>query len=536
MQFQSYIYGKNHYTLDPDLHIINRHFWSEAPEYQKELEEFGAFAGTDAYEVAYHVDHAAPPILQMHDLDGNRIDRALMSPAQRNLLKKIAQMNRPPFETGSWHHHFTFGYLLADPGLYCIGIITCQTVYVIHKYASAYTHWKEKLLTGEWFGATWMTEIHAGSDLGANMASAVEQDKRWYISNGDKYFASGAGLADLAVVTARPEGAQEGPKGLALFLVPRLNRNGELNFRVRRLKNKSATRAVPTGEVELENSEAVLVGDKEKGIYYTLETLTVSRLANSIGAMGIARKAQLEAWHRAKSRTAFGKRLCHHPLLRRDLIDMVVRTVGGAVLTFYAVDAFEDAWEDRPPYSQKYHYARFLSHLTKNRTADHSAEVTRLAMEVFGGLGFLEEYPMSRWHREALITPIWEGTSNIQALDMLESIQKKHAHESFLSEMATMVRGIGEPVAADTLKIIEQTFTRLHTLNAEEAQWCGKELLRRFADAAQVVLLYALAATGGERYAKLAELYYNRFLRGEEYPSWVMNDETCFDPEDKIHA
>ena len=147
--------------------------------------------------------------------------------------------------------------------------------------------------------------------------------------------------------------------------------------------------------------------------------------ANAIGAMGISRKAHLESMYRAKFRSAFGKNLIEHPLIRRDLTDFAVRTAGGTALVFHAVNAFDHAWQDTPPYSSNYHYARFLSHLAKNRSAEHAARLTLLGMELFGGQGFLNEFNMARLHREALITPIWEGSSNIQALDMLEAMAKK---------------------------------------------------------------------------------------------------------------
>src|SRR5690606_41081534 len=101
-----------------------------------------------------------------------------------------------------------------------------------------------------------------------------------------------------------------------------------------------------------------------------------------------------------------------------------------------------------------YRYAGFLSHMAKNRTADHSAEITRMAMELFGGLGFLEEYTVARWHREALITPIWEGPSNIQALDLLEAVQKKRAHEKFLAEFIPFLERIGTPEAKEAKEAI----------------------------------------------------------------------------------
>ena len=520
MRYQSYAYGQNHWDRDPDLrHVLSR-YWPTYTEHEAELRGFGELAGRDAYEVADHVDHEAPPVLVMHDLDGNRVDRVRLSPAQASLLQDLAPMNRPPYEGGSWHQHFAQGYLLADPGLYCILTITNQTAYVIHKYAPEHAEWKEALLRGELWGATWMTEIQGGSDLGANTLRAVRDGDAWRL-HGEKYFTSGAGLTDVAVVTARPEGAPDGPKGLALFLVPRLDRSGALNYHVRRLKNKSATRAVPSGEVEFPGSEAFLVGRAEDGIYYTLEVLTVSRLANAFAAMGIARKAHLEVLERVQRRRSFGHALAGHPLVRRDLTDMAVRIAGGLALGFHAVDLFEKAWTDRPPYTARYHAARFVSHLAKNRTADHAAEVTRLAMELFGGLGFLEEYAVSRWHREALITPIWEGPSNVQSLDLLEAMQKKRAHEPFLADFVPRLERVGTPEAHTAADTMLQTVERLARSRPEEAQWYAKDAAARLADAAQVALLYELGDVDA-RYARLADLYAHRFLLGEEYPSWAL--------------
>jgi len=530
MEHQSYIYGENHWLLEPDLKVILNRYWSGVVDHQKALTEFGAFVGSRAYEVADYVDSHAVPILVMHDLEGRRIDRARLSPAHSELLEQLAPINQPPYEGSSWHHHFALGYLLADPGLYCTLIVTNQTAYAIYKYAPERKDWLEKLLKGEMWGATWMTETQGGSDLGANTTIAKQEAGVWRLYGEDKYFASNAGLADLALVTARPEGAQPGPKGLALFLVPRLAQDERLNFTVRRFKAKSATRAVPTGEVELCGSEAYLVGEADLGIYYTLETLTVSRLANAIVAMGLARKAHLEALFRVQARQAFGKPLVEHPLVRRDLTDMAVRTAGGLSLVFHAIELFDRAWHDVPPYSSHYHYARFLSHLAKNRTANHAAEVTLLAMELFGGLGFLDEYAVARLHREALITPIWEGTSNIQALDMLEAMHKKGAHEPFLDEFIPLLESAGTSEAHQARKAIEMTFGHLGSLNPEQAQWYSKDALTRMADAAQVALLYALAESAGERYAKLAALYAYRFILDEPYPDWAYGDREVWFP------
>ncbi len=529
MRFQSYAYGTNHFLLDPDLAPVLRLFWPALSEHEAELTRFGELAGGRAYRVADHVDHECPPVLVMHDLDANRVDRVRLSPAHEDLLRELAAINRPPYEGGSWLHHFALGYLLADPGLYCVLIITNQTAYAIHKYAPEHREWKEKLLAGEAFGATWMTEIAAGSDLGATLTRADLDPGGWRLT-GEKYFASGAGLADIALASARPAGAPSGPKGVALFLVPRLARDGRLNFTVRRLKDKSATRAVPSGEVDLTGSEAYLVGKADLGIYYTLESLTVARMANCAGAMGIARKAQLEAILRTRARQAFGRALGRHPLVRRDLSELAVRTAGGLALTFRTVEAFDRSWHDTPPYSPGYHFARLLTHLAKGRTAEHAAACSQLAMELFGGLGFLEEVAVARLHREALITPIWEGAANIQALDMLEALTKKGVREPFVEEFGTALERAGTPEARLARQFLDATFADLARLAPEEAQWHGKQALRSLADAAQVALLYRLAASAGERYAKLAAIYTRRFLAGDEVPSWAFSDREVWDP------
>jgi alkylation response protein AidB-like acyl-CoA dehydrogenase len=521
----SYAWGRNHWQLDPDLPNILRHYWPQWNAARADLERYGALAGREVYETCHHIDHEAPPVLVQHNLDGERIDRARLSPAERDILRTLAPVMRPPYEGGSWHHHYALGYLIADPGLFCVLTITQQTVYAIHKYAPEHAAWKEKLLSGDAFGATWMTENQGGSDLGANRARAVKENGTWRIYDGDKYFASGAGLTDIAITTARPEGAPDGPKGLALFLLPRLNAQGELNFRVRRLKDKSATRAVPSGEVELDGAEAWLIGKPEEGIYYTLENLTVSRLTNATAAMGIARKAAYEVAGRINHRHAFGKPLGEHPLVRRDLTDMAVRLAAGTALAFRAVAAFDGAWHERPPYSNTYHSARFWSHLAKNRTADHAAAVTQMAMELFGGLGFLEEYAIARWHREALITPIWEGPANIQALDMLEAMARKQAHEAFVAETANLLEAANTDEAHMAREQLDATLKELaDAQDRDRAEWISKSALRVLADIGSVAQLHALAESSGERYAKLAQLYARRFLAHEEYPAWAGQD------------
>ncbi len=517
-------YGKNHFEVDKPFQLILRYFVGRTPD----LHELGAFAGKELYEVADYVDKVAKPKLVTWSINGERVDGVWLDPAERQALGRLFKefgVNRPPYRGGTWFDHYASIYLISDPGIACILTVTNQTAYALYKYGDLEQKELIRGMIGEsnavTYGATWFTELLGGSDLGANLVEARQENGRWWVSGDTKYFASDAGLADYALVTARPEGAQAGAKGLGLFLVPRYNSAGARNFDVRRLKEKSATVSVPTGEVEFHKSEARPVGDIRKGIYYTMENLMVSRLANSFGALGMARKAFLEAYYYAQKRNAFGKFLVEHPLVQRDLLDMEVSIEGSLALAFKAVDQFEKSWKDIPPYTEAYHYARLLTHITKNITADMSSYVTKMAMELLGGLGFLNEYPIERLHREALITPIWEGPSNIQALDMLEVMAKKNAHLTLLDDMRTLEGGIveGREVAELVLKYMEEA---LAELSSEEtvAEFGAKDLLNVLGHGiATIMLLKVGNSLGIQRFTSVARLYATHFLEGKPYPA-----------------
>ncbi len=518
-------YGKNHFEVDKPFQLILRYFTGRAPD----LHELGAFAGKELYEVADYVDKVAKPRLVTWSINGERVDGVWLDPAERQALSRLFKdfgVNKPQYRGGSWFDHYAAIYLISDPGIACILTVTNQTAYALYKYGDS----EQKELVGGMigeskavtYGATWFTELQGGSDLGANLVEAHQENAHWWISGDTKYFASDAGLADYALVTARPEGAPLGAKGLGLFLVPRYNSKGARNFDVRRLKEKSATVSVPTGEVEFHRSEAKPVGDIRKGIYYTMENLMVSRLANSFGALGIARKAFLEAYYYAQKRTAFGKLLVEHPLVQRDLLDMEVSIEGSLALAFKAVDQFEKSWKDIPPYTEAYHYARLLTHITKNITADMSSCTTKMAMELLGGLGFLNEYPIERLHREALITPIWEGPSNIQALDMLEVMAKKNAHLALLDDMRTLEGGVveGREVAELALKDMEEALTGLASYEEGAAEFGAKDTLNVLGHGIATMMLLKVGNTlGMQRFVSVARLYALHFLEGKPYPA-----------------
>src|SRR5262249_44566512 len=150
--------------------------------------------------------------------------------------------------------------------------------------------------------------------------------------------------AELAVVVARPEGAAEGVRGLALFLVPRNRRDGALNYCIRRLKDKIGTRSVPTGEVELKESEAYLLGSADSGIYLILEVLNLSRVANSVVSVALAHRAIADALRYAECRTAFGKPILEHALLKQQFAARWSGLRSAFALAWESVRLLNEVW------------------------------------------------------------------------------------------------------------------------------------------------------------------------------------------------
>jgi hypothetical protein len=146
----------------------------------------------------------------------------------------------------------------------------------------------------------------------------------------------------------------------------------------------------------------------------------------------------------------------------------------------------------------------------------------------------MEDYALARLHREALVTSIWEGSSNIQALDLLEAMHKKGAHEPFLDEFLPMLEKANNPAARQASQVLQDSLRTMATLSNPQAQWYAKDMLRCLADAAQVALLYSLSEAGGERYTRLAELYSEHFLLNKPYPAWALEDGEIWWPVSEV--
>jgi acyl-CoA dehydrogenase len=428
------------------------------------------------------IDRAGTPWLRMFDRLGKRADEILYPREYQTILRRGYRSGVVwrALEEKSLIPTYLLMYTISfhDPGICCPYTVSLGTAVPLAKYGSV--ELQARLLPqltrkddSVWQGATWMTEIKGGSDLGAAVETIARAGHDAWLLTGDKYFTSNAG-AELAVVAARAEGAAAGVRGLTLFLVPRYRKNGELNYFIRRLKDKIATRSVPTGEVELINSEGYLLGSADTGVYMILEVLNLSRVANSVVSVALAQRAMADALSYAEHRVAFGRRILDHPLLRHQFEDRLNTLQSAFALAWESVQLLNGVWMERPPYSDRYHLFRLLAHLAKYWTAEFAVDTAKWAMEVHGGLGVLAEHGAERWLREAMILAIWEGTSHRQMLDGLEVMERKRAHKMLFQLLA-------EIAPSKELQDVESDVEQHLKLSPEKKEALAEPLFRRLA-------------------------------------------------------
>lgn len=417
--------------LEPKLHdFLKPHF-----------RRLGALAGGELDALAATADRN-PPVLHHRTRGGEDRQWIEKHPAYRELERVafseygLAAMSHRAGVLG-WpeplppaaKYALTYVYVQAEFGVCCPLSMTDALARTLSKfgdpalvarYLPGLTSQDTDALTQ---GAMFMTEQGAGSDVGATATRAVRDGEAWRLY-GDKWFCSNAD-AGVALVLARPDGAAAGTRGLSLFLLPRVLADGKPNhYRIIRLKDKLGTRGMASGEIRLEGAVAYLVGDPGRGFVQMADMINLSRLSNGMRAAGMMRRALTEALFIARHRVGFGKRLIEMPLMRRQLLKMMVTTEAARSVLFFAADQLARA--DRGD-SEARKRVRLLTPLLKFRACRDARRVTGDAMEVRGGCGYIEEWSDARLLRDAHLGSIWEGTSNIVALDVLRAIRKEDA-------------------------------------------------------------------------------------------------------------
>ena len=415
------------------------------------FDAMGELAGGRLDELAATADRN-PPVLHARDRFGRDEDWIEYHPAYRE-MEDIAfhrfGMHAMSHRGGvlGWpdpvpavgKYAFTYLFVQGEFGLMCPISLSDTSNYLIGRFADddLKQRFLPRLLSQDpaaiWKGSQFMTEKAGGSDVGRLETVARHEDGTWRLY-GDKWFCSNAD-ADVALLLARPEGAPAGTAGVGLFLVPRRLDDGSRNaYRVVRLKDKMGTRSMASGEILLEGAVAYPVGRLDRGVRQMMEQVNLSRLSHGVRAAAMMRRCLAEALVVARHRRAFGRRLIDMPLVRRQLLKLAVPTEQALSMSLYAAATMDDAHAGDGDAKAR---LRLLTPLIKLRACRDNVAVATGAMEVRGGNGYIEDWTTARLVRDAQVGLLWEGTSNIVALDAIQrAVGRDRAHEALAADLA----------------------------------------------------------------------------------------------------
>ena len=515
--------GINFYTADPDLSYHMRQSLSteDFERAQGILSRMGEVASQRMDELAQVANRQGPVLIQ-YDKRGQRIDEVVFHPAYHE-LERIAYED---FAIAACTHRegalgwpgkvpqqvkFALGYLgmQAEAGVFCPVSMTDALARVLERHASepfrrrflpALTAMKMDELKQ---GAMFLTEKQGGSDVGLTATIARPRPGENFADDtlqpqwelwGDKWFCSNVS-ADLILTLARPEGAPAGTRGLGLFLVPRMLDDGTRNaYTINRLKDKLGTRSLATGEVTLHGAQAYLVGNLERGFVQMTEMINLTRIWAAFGSLAAMRRSFLEALAYTRERVAFGRPLAEHPLMRRQLVDLLIEVEGCAALAFETVAVLERV--DRHGVEEDRRLLRILTPLSKYYIPKRGEYVTIEALEMLGGNGYIEEWANPRLLRDAIVNVVWEGSSNVIVLDVARAMAREGVDAALFAMLKNRLQALQNavvvPVAQEVLTQIHHVSERvrsLPTLNEESAQLPLRGLVERMAQLTIITLL-----------------------------------------------
>ena len=520
----------NYWELDPTLRFEARRVYPEAEFEWAEpvLDEFGEVLGHRMADTADRIDREGHE-LRSFDKYGDRLNEVEYHPLvgeQEEIVYEEFGVTHDAFhappgreEPLGLSHALMMQALLSyvDAGFCCPVSMTNGAAIVLEKFDDGtleeyFQGLTSRDLESHIEGAMFLTEEQGGSDVGANEVRAERTGEEGvYELYGEKWFCSNID-AEGALALARTPDAPDGVEGLSLFLVPRTKPDGGVNdAHFRRLKNKLGTISVPTGEIQYEGAEAYLVGEEQRGFKYMAEMMNFERLTNATGAVGVMGRALLEAKVRAAGREAFGDTIDEYPLMRRDLVDMTVDYEAAAAFSFEAarlLDERERTSRDATGAddSAAYQLMRLFIPVAKYKTARMSVETTSYAMEILGGNGYVREHTTERLLRDAQVLPIWEGPSNVLALDTLRVLNREDAHEALLPYVQERLDAVEHPLLerlADTVEDesrgLQNALATLATEDGDYAQYHAKRLADLIFDVVTAALLLAEARTAIDR-------------------------------------
>ncbi|WP_201589106.1 isovaleryl-CoA dehydrogenase [Psychrobacter sp. Pi2-51] len=440
---------------------------------QDHLSAFGARTGGDLIDSGFAANEN-PPKLCSFDRYGHRIDEVEFHPAYHELMAAGMEYGMSSF---AWRHENREGahvaraavmYLgsQADAGFGCPMSMTYAAIPALRHAPALAEKWLPKLLSAEYdprslpmeqkTGCTigmGMTEKQGGSDLRRNTTKALRQKDGSYKIIGHKWFFS-APMCDAHLVLAQTEG------GLSCFLVPRFLPDGTRNaVRIQRLKDKLGDWSNASSEVEFHGAFGELIGVEGRGIVTILEMVALTRLDCMIGSSAQMRQAVVQAIHHTSQREAFGKLLVDQPLMRNVLADLALESEAAIALTMRVARAVEMSGKD--PHETA--LARIATAIGKYWICKRAPVLINEAQECLGGIGYVEENILPRLYRQAPLNSIWEGSGNVQCLDVLRALRKEpETREALFAELQNAA---GKNAHYDAeLKCLAARFEDLETL------------------------------------------------------------------------
>ncbi len=436
------------YAADP---LLREHLARTlAPEtlaaIEPELSELGALAGGPLLDLQA-ADRLSEPRLVQWDPWGRRVDRIELTPLWREAAVLAARhgLVAAAYErrhgAGSRTHQLAMVYLL-EPSMDVYGCPLAMTDgaarTLLDLGSPALVERAVPRLTSRdparaWTSGQWMTERTGGSDVSGTETVARRDGDGWRL-HGTKWFSS-ATTAEMALALARPEGNPAGSRGLALFYVETRNEDGTPNgVLVNRLKEKLGTRKLPTAELTLDGARAEPVAGLSGGVRNVVPMLEVTRTWNAVVAAAGMQRALHLARDYARRRVAFGAPLAVKPLHRDTLAGLEAEREGAFLLAFRAATLLgrRDAGEATAAERALLRIAIPLAKLTTGRQA---VAVASEALESFGGAGYVEDTGLPRLLRDAQVLPIWEGTTNVLALDALRALAEEGVAEALEAEV-----------------------------------------------------------------------------------------------------
>jgi alkylation response protein AidB-like acyl-CoA dehydrogenase len=517
----------NQYTGDRVLRgYLRRVFGGRVPEgVATSLDEMGRDAGGRLYRMQLR-DRKNEPRLTRWGPWGERIDRidetagwqeAQRIAAERGIVATAYEKSRDDSERPRVHQ-FALAYLFI-PSTDFYGCPLAMTDGAARTLLAsgndALIQRAVPCLTSRdpedfWTSGQWMTELAGGSDVARSRTTAQRDDDGAWRLFGRKWFTSAIN-ANMALALARPErsggdghatGEQAGGSGLALFFVPIRSGDGELNdgLRVNRLKDKLGTRKLPTAELTLDGAAATPVSGLDGGTRAISPMLNVTRAWNAVTAVALMRRGLALARDYAGRREAFGKTLAEQPLHADTLAGLQATFEAAFHLTFRVAELLGE--KEAGALDEDGHaLLRLLTPLAKLTTGRQVMEVMPEVLEAFGGAGYVEDTGLPALERDAQVLPIWEGTTNVLALDLLRTLKKTGGLAPIETEVRRCAKAVRAPALAET---VGQAQAALEEAGAwlAEAEGEGRNALEAGARRFALTMGHALEAALLARHAQ----------------------------------